>query len=151
MPTITTIGTAAGAKDVAGVTLGTLAGNKTVAEVWIGTAAGNKQVFTAFSVSISGYSEPIYEYPDKKGEPTLIGWGFYVQSTVSGGTAPYSYQWSVVSATVTYAPNPDPTLPYWGAGVGSAETGELTFRCVVTDAAGLIATSNDLTLTAGFP
>lgn len=140
MPVVTTIGTAAGAKDVASVTVGTSAGNKPVSEIWLGTAGGNKLVFSALSLVLSGRVIAEYDQPDPLKPPEVIGYEYLAEAQVSGGTTPYSYLWSVIAANAPYSEFPDHTKSTFSA--HTVEWASITFRCVATDANGASATQD---------
>lgn len=75
-----------------------------------------------------------------------------VTATPSGGRAPYTYAWSIVShdtnATYSIISPTLATTQVKAAGIPEEDSGTATFHCVVTDSLGTTATS--ATIPAGF-
>lgn len=70
-----------------------------------------------------------------------------ITATPSGGTAPYTYSWSVVS-TDTAASINSPTLATTTVrGSDIVDFGSTTIHCVATDSLGVSGTSNNATIT----
>lgn len=75
-----------------------------------------------------------------------------VTATPSGGRAPYTYAWSIVShdtnATYSIVSPTVATTQVKAVGIPEEDSGTATFHCVVTDSLGTTATS--ATIPAGF-
>lgn len=63
---------------------------------------------------------------------------------VSGGVAPYTYQWYKNGAT---ANNSSSQTPEYTSGTLAAADNGSVYKCVVTDSKGSTATTNDVTVT----
>lgn len=67
--------------------------------------------------------------------------------TPSGGLAPYTYAWSIISGTATIASPTSATTTFQKTGVPLGLTREATARCAVTDSLG---TSTTVTVSLSF-
>ena len=108
--------------------------------------AGNvlRTVFQFLSVALDTY----YEYQQDDG---MAASGSVVSdtvsSTVTGGTAGYTYQWEYVSGSLAIGINsPTSANTAFSATVSDSNPLTTVFRLVVTDSAGIIAYSPNLTV-----
>lgn len=94
----------------------------------------------AFTVSAS----PLVCYGGRAGGATLSVTSEEVSVSITGGSGPYTYAWSLIAAVdgtwAVTAPNADKTN-FVVSSVPSGDTYTATFKCTVTDARGLTADS----------
>lgn len=72
---------------------------------------------------------------DLEGTITSALSGFELNIVASGGTAPYTYLWSVADSQTTQTVASDPTQPSIAL-TGSSPASFVLFKCVITDANG---------------
>ena len=102
-------------------------------EAWNGSAWKVVKNFApAFSASVS--------VPEVYGVSTAPGGGFVTTNSVtvtpSGGLAPYTYAWSLVSGASATAQSPTFATTTFRANVGPSDSVVSTFACLVTDSLG---------------
>lgn len=64
-----------------------------------------------------------------------------VTASPTGGQAPYSYVWELISGSLATANNPNSATTTFSASVGSDDNKTSTFRCAITDAIGQTASA----------
>lgn len=137
------IGTAGGNKLVVTATVGTAGGNKTILNGWIGTAGGNKQFFANLSATTTGGV-------GTRSGPGVVNTSSPSVVTVTGGTAPYSFLWNLVTPSSPDATSATVSMgqsTYFTANASASETLHSTWNCTVTDFLGNTTDTNTVTVT----
>lgn len=125
---------------------------KVVGNVWLRDAANvlklaySSTATGAFTVSAS----PLTAFGARTGSGGLAITSEQVTVTITGGAAPYTYVWTLVSAlsgTWTIQDSTSATARFTCAGVPVGDSYVAEFKCTVTDARGVSSDSATVTVT----
>lgn len=111
--------------------------SRTISEIWVRDTTNTPRLVFSTASPLSAVASDYNVFGYDSGTGTANSTATTI--TPSGGTAPYTYAWSLVSYTAGVAPTPSApsaaTTLFIQTGIGPGDYYVAVFRCTVTDAA----------------